>query len=83
MTSAGKCVIRNNYFLHHSPAAALLVADDAASWYESGAVTDLRIEGNTFEGCRNAAMAFRPENTVPGTVHKGIVIRRNRFGRQG
>ena len=79
MTSAGKCVIRNNYFLHHSPAAALLVADDAASWYESGAVRDLRIEGNTFEGCRNAAMAFRPENTVPGTVHTGIVIRRNRF----
>ncbi|MDX9882381.1 MAG: hypothetical protein RBS73_09965 [Prolixibacteraceae bacterium] len=41
-----KVVIENNVF--SSSGSAILVAGDVNSWYESGAVTDLLIKGNTF-----------------------------------
>ena len=80
ISSAGKCVVRNNLFHHKSVnRVALLVAADASSWYESGAVQDLTIEENIFEECCTPSVAFRPENTVESMVHSGVRIRNNRF----
>lgn len=49
MGSGKRSVVRNNYFrLNGTP---VLLESDCAYWYESGAVRDLLIEGNVFEGC--------------------------------
>ena len=49
MGSGKKAVVRNNYFrLNGTP---VLLESDCTYWYESGAVHDLLIEGNVFEGC--------------------------------
>jgi hypothetical protein len=61
--------------------SGLLVADDAASWYESGEVTDLKIDNNTFLECGEPVINVQPENTQsgPGGVHKNIMILNNTF----
>lgn len=67
---------------------AILIADDAASWFESGPVQDVLISGNTFEGCgynlskENYVIAIAPENhqLIKGyMVHRNIRITGNDF----
>jgi hypothetical protein len=67
---------------------AILIADDASSWYESGPVEDVYIAGNTFEGCGynlgsgNYVIAIAPENhqLLKGyMVHRNIRIENNDF----
>jgi hypothetical protein len=67
---------------------AILIADDALSWYESGAVRDVTIRRNRFIGCGyNSApddyvIAIAPENrkVVAGVfVHHNIRIEDNEF----
>ncbi|MBE6388920.1 MAG: hypothetical protein E7043_01955 [Lentisphaerae bacterium] len=79
LSSAGKCVVKNNCFRHTSPSAGILIAGDAGSWFESGGVTDVLISGNTFESCSNSVIAIRPENRIDGHVHSGIKISGNDF----
>lgn len=62
---------------HH---AAILVADDARSWYESGMVRDLSIKGNTFTECGEPVIKVHPENSrLDAPVHTGIRILGNTF----
>ena len=59
---------------------AILIAGDCRSWFESGAVTDVLIEGNTFTGCK--PIHIHPENTEVDAgkpVHRNIRILNNTF----
>ena len=47
LTTRKPITIKDNVFVR-SHMSAILVADDARSWYESGFVRKLTIEGNTF-----------------------------------
>lgn len=85
-TTAGRVVIRRNRF--EVPGSAVKIAGDANSWYESGAVRDVRIEDNlivrpnTCTDWGRAAIDIDPEIAVyrPGlSYHTGIRIERNRF----
>jgi hypothetical protein len=64
----------------------ILIANDAASWFESGAVQDVTIRNNTFEECGynsgSGAIQIVPENheLLKGYfVHKNIRIENNLF----
>jgi hypothetical protein len=64
----------------------ILIADDASSWFESGAVQDVTIRNNRFEGCGynsgSGAINISPENheLLEGYfVHKNIRIENNSF----
>lgn len=87
VTTRKKVIIENNTF-YRTGMHAILVADDAGSWYESGPVEDVYIAGNTFEGCgynltpNNYVIAIAPENheLVKGyMVHRNIRIENNDF----
>lgn len=81
-TSPRKTVIQDNRF-ESIYMSAILVAADANSWYESGAVGDLRITSNQFGACggeEHPVIRIAPENessTEP--VHRNIRIEDNRF----
>lgn len=49
LTTPGRTVVRDNVF--RSSGAAVLIAGDTDNWYESGAVRDVDIRDNLFEGC--------------------------------
>jgi hypothetical protein len=86
VTTRRKVVIEANEF-NRLGMQAILIADDALSWYESGPVRDVLIRDNVFEECGhnalpdNYAIAIAPENhqltTIP--VHRNIRIEGNRF----
>jgi polygalacturonase len=87
VTTRRKVLIENNEFIN-TGMHAILIADDASSWYESGPVQDVTIRNNIFENCgynsvpRNYVIAVAPENheLVPGyMVHKNIQIENNIF----
>lgn len=68
VTTPKKVVIENNYF-YRTGMYAILIAADANSWYESGAVQDVLIRNNIFDGCtynsyqnNNYTIAIEPEN---------------------
>jgi hypothetical protein len=83
VTTRRKVIIENNVF-QHTHLSAISVADDAASWYESGMVKDLTISHNQFLKCGEPAIIFCPENTVSnGPIHKNISIANNIFDLQG
>lgn len=83
-TTRRRTVIRNNVF-ERMQMSAVLVADDAASWYESGRVADMRISGNRFIACgsrEQAVIAIAPENeelSEETPVHDRIRIEDNVF----
>ncbi len=71
-----------------SSGAAILISGDANYWFESGAVTDVLIRGNTFENCNSspyqfgdAVISIHPEIPRPGLAafHRGIKIEKNIF----
>jgi hypothetical protein len=80
MSTRGAVVIANNTI--HTHLSALIVADDAASWYESGPVTDVLFEGNVVPLAPSvsggpydpAVVLVVPTNTVPSTVHHNLRI---------
>ena len=87
ITTRRKVVIENNKFFRLGM-SAILIADDAMNWYESGMVADLLIKGNEFVDCGynggpgNAIIAIAPENTTvtkDKPVHKNIRIEDNIF----
>ena len=87
VTTRRKVLIEDNTF-YHTGMYAILIADDALSWYESGAVRDVTIRGNRFIGCGyNSApddyvIAISPENrkiVTGGFVHHNIRIEDNEF----
>jgi hypothetical protein len=63
------------------PMPPILVADDGASWYESGPVRNLTINGNAFYECSAGyAIEFLPDNsTYAGAIHSNVTISNNDF----
>ncbi|WP_169086590.1 right-handed parallel beta-helix repeat-containing protein [Paenibacillus sp. PL91] len=84
VTSPRHAVIKRNVF-ERMRMSAVLVSGDAVSWYESGAVKDLTIQGNRFVECGNAELpviSILPENEeidLEAPVHFGIQIVDNSF----
>ena len=87
LTTRRKILIEHNTF-YHTGMHAILIANDASEWFESGPVHDVTIRNNLFEGCGyNSApegytIAINPENheLVPGKmVHRNIRIENNIF----
>lgn len=78
LTSRRKVVIENNLF-HKTAMAAILVSNDARSWFESGPVRDMTIRSNQFIKC---GIAIAPENSTAKPeepVHENIRIEGNVF----
>ncbi len=78
-------LIENNVFLK-TGMSAILIADDANSWFESGPVRDVMIRGNTFIKCSEPVVNIAPENhTVnpDAPVHRNIRIMNNTFDLAG
>lgn len=72
-------IIENNTF-YGTQMSAILVADDAMSWYESGPVHDLTIRRNRFLQCQGPVILIAPEyHRHEGSVHKNIRIEENIF----
>lgn len=62
------------------PMPSIEVADDARSWYESGPVRDLLVQGNTFVECSGPAVQVDPQNAIEaGPVHHNVRVERNEF----
>lgn len=79
-STRGKVVIENNTFSGFR-LVSVLIANDAAWWYESGPVRDVTIRNNRHINCFFSPLyTFKPENTefVDGEfVHKNITIENN------
>lgn len=83
ITTRGKVVVENNHFLSTSM-SAILLSDDAKSWYESGMCQDVTIKNNKFDYCGQTPILIKPENkTYDGAVHKNISIISNKFDYKG
>jgi len=85
LTTRRNILVENNTF-YHTGMSAILIADDAASWFESGMVKNVMIRGNHFIDCGynngGAVIAVEPENTVidlKNPVHRNIRIENNFF----
>jgi hypothetical protein len=89
VSTPGKVVIENNIF--ESSGSAILICGDANYWYESGAVTDVLIQNNTFTDLCNTnsyqfcegIISVYPEipemNAKSGQFHRNISITGNTF----
>lgn len=85
LTTRRKVVIENNVF-YRTGMFPILIADDASSWFESGAVRDVLIRNNTFQECGfnsgSGAINIAPENhelKEGNMVHRNIRIKDNTF----
>lgn len=85
LTTRRKILIENNVF-YRTGMFPILIADDASSWFESGAVQDVTIQNNVFEECGHnsgsGAISIAPENhelVVGNMVHRNIRILNNTF----
>lgn len=92
VTTRKKVLIQNNIF-DGTNMASISISNDASDWYESGPVSDVTIEGNTFYRNNNTSTAYDNVNTQPAvinivptgtadgtnTVHKNIKITNNDF----
>jgi hypothetical protein len=62
--------------------ASIYISADAYQWYESGAVADVTIRGNSFTRPSNPVIFVEPTNQVIDAakpVHHNITVDRNRF----
>lgn len=79
LTTRRKAVVEGNTFFR-IPMSAILVSDDARSWYESGPVHQLLIRRNEFIECASPVIAIKPEtDRHAGAVHRNIAVDGNRF----
>lgn len=81
VTTRGKVTIKNNRF-RKTQMSAILIADDANSWFESGYVTNVTISNNKFIECKAPVINIHPENSVivdGQPVHKNVQITDNQF----
>lgn len=85
ITTRRKVLIEKNVF-YHTGMFPILIADDASSWFESGAVQDVTIRNNVFEDCGynsgSGAINIAPENhelVIGNMVHHNIRIENNLF----
>ncbi len=81
ITTRSKVVVEKNEFLR-THMSALLIADDANNWYESGYVRNMTIKHNRFIECGSPVINIYPENSLVKKgqyVHKNIRIDDNYF----
>lgn len=81
ITTRRKVTIEHNTF-HRTTGPAILIADDAKSWFESGMVRNLTIHNNTFFECGEPVILIAPESTGSDEdhfVHRNVRIERNEF----
>ncbi|GGG59010.1 alpha-1,3-galactosidase-related protein [Paenibacillus radicis (ex Gao et al. 2016)] len=84
VSSPRHTVVERNLF-ERMQMSGILVSADGSSWYESGAVKDLTIQGNRFVECGNEELpviSILPENEEADSdnpVHFGIRIVDNSF----
>ncbi|MBQ8684266.1 MAG: right-handed parallel beta-helix repeat-containing protein [Clostridia bacterium] len=78
LTTNGKAVIEDNMF-YKTHSQAIEISDDANSWWESGAVSDVTITHNTFLECGEPIIRILPQNKVDAYVHRNIRIVDNHF----
>ena len=81
VTTRGKVIIENNDFIK-TYMSAILIADDASSWYESGYVTNVNISNNRFIDCGEPVINIHPENIETfedKPIHTNINVRNNIF----
>jgi len=81
MTTRKKVVIEDNVF-QRPQMSAILIANDAGNWYESGMVKDVTIRGNEFIESGNPVIQVHPENSIvnwENPVHENILIEDNIF----
>lgn len=79
ITTRRPSIIEDNTF-YAMQMSALLVADDARSWFESGPVHNLTIRRNIFNRCVSPVIWVAPENIEKaGPVHRNITIENNVF----
>ena len=86
VTTRGRVRISNNT-LHTPLRPALHIADDAASWYESGPVGDVAFDGNVVLRKHNVSSSHArldsspvdvsPSNTKNATVHRNLRVTNN------
>ena len=86
LSTAGNVRVEGNTF--HTPGAAILIAGDANFWFESGAVRDVTIRGNTFDNCNfgvwgraciDVQPEIRPEHRGGPAYHRDVVVEENLF----
>ncbi|WP_142307646.1 discoidin domain-containing protein [Bacillus toyonensis] len=85
VTTRGNVLIDHNTF-NRTEMSAILIADDANSWYESGMVRNVTISNNTFNNTGNSVISIEPSapSTNPDkTVHSNINISGNTFYKTG
>ncbi len=86
-TAGGKVMIENNTF-DGLTMASIFISDDCNDWYESGAVKDVTIRGNTFyirdtKGIHGEkpAVLIQPiiadRKSATGCIHKNIIVEDN------
>jgi hypothetical protein len=85
ITTRRKVIIENNTWFK-TGMSAILISDDANSWFESGMVKDVTIRNNRFVKCGYSdgagVITIYPENTIfpkGAYVHKNILIQNNFF----
>lgn len=81
LTTRRPVLVESNTFVK-TTMPAILIADDANSWFESGPVRDVTIRGNRFIQCAEPVIAIAPENQTAKPdepVHRNIRIVDNMF----
>jgi len=79
ITTRRKVVVEDNQF-NRTHMSAIIIADDASGWYESGCVRDMTIRKNTFLKCAEPVINIIPQNSVANdAVHQNIRIEDNEF----
>lgn len=87
LTTRKKILVEANHF-YRTGMHAILIANDASNWYESGPVGDVTIRNNVFQECgynsapKNYVIAIAPENhrlVNNYYVHRNILIENNYF----
>jgi hypothetical protein len=82
LSTRGRTIVENNTF-QRCAMDAILIAGDAASWFESSPVRDVHIRGNTFVGCGISINPHTGSNSPDEPVHENIRITDNFFDGAG
>ena len=86
LLSTRKPILIENCIFNRTGMSAILVAADANSWFESGAVKNLTLRNNRFIECGEPVINFHPENgkrDEKSPMHSGINITNNIFELKG
>ncbi len=81
----GEVIIEDNFF--SAPYSAILIAADAADWFESGATEDIMIRRNRFQRCGYGYFArptievnpHRQAEPEPAILHGRLTLEENHF----